>query len=432
MEIAPRPEPRPLTVFEVSRRIKESLETAFSRVSVEGEVTGAKTYGSGHTYFSLTGQDPSGGAAKLDCVVWRTSRALVGVDLKDGMKVVATGRVSAYAGSSRYQLVVDRVEDAGTGDLLRRIEELKRRLAAEGLFDEARKRPLPFLPRRVGVVTSLRGAAVRDIVRTALSRYPARLLLVDSLVQGEGAAAGVAAGISLLNAIDDVDVIVIGRGGGSMEDLWAFNEEALVRAVAASAKPIVSAVGHESDHVLTDDAADLRAPTPTYAAKEVVPSMADLRAGLQGLAERLGVAMTHRAEVASQRLDDAEARLKGLATRLLAEPRHRLAQLGTRIEARQPGRKLGEERRALDQAALRLRSAGRHLLDRPRATLETAAARLAPLSPFAPLERGYAMARDSQGRLVNRHDQVAPGDGLDVLLGQGALSCEVVSTRGER
>ena len=271
MEIQPRPEPGPLSVFEVSRRIKELLEASFPRVRVEGEVTGAKKSAPGHVYFSLAGTDPAGGTAKLDCVVWRSSRALVGIDLRDGQKIVATGRVSSYAGSSRYQLIVDHVEDAGAGDLLRRLEELKRRLAAEGLFDPGRKRPLPHLPRRIGVVTSLRGAALRDIVRTVLSRFPARLLLVDALVQGDGAAAQVADGIARLNRVEDVDVIIIGRGGGSMEDLWAFNEEILVRAVAASAKPIVSAVGHQTDHVLTDDAADAFALTPTGAAQMVVP-----------------------------------------------------------------------------------------------------------------------------------------------------------------
>ena len=294
---APVRNPDVLTVAQVSRLVKTLLETSFSRIRVEGEVTGFKRAASGHAYFSLTERDPEGGTLKLDCVIYRFARAAASVDLHDGQRVVASGRMTSWGGTSRYQLNVDAVEEAGIGDLLRRLEELRRRLAGEGLFDEDRKRPLPFLPRCVGIVTSLRGAALRDMVRTILGRFPARILVADSLVQGEGAAEGVAKGIELLGLVPEVDVIIIGRGGGSLEDLWAFNEEVLVRAVAESRVPIVSAVGHEVDRVLTDEAADLRAPTPTAAGAMVVPSMQDIDASLLDLQVRAVAALDRKSVV---------------------------------------------------------------------------------------------------------------------------------------
>ncbi len=472
-------QPRTVDVFsvaQVSRLVKTLLETSFARIRVEGEVTGFKRAASGHSYFALTERDPEGGTLKLECVIYRFARAAAAVDLRDGQRVVATGRVTSYGGTSRYQLNVDAVEEAGIGDLLRRLEELRRRLADEGLFDADRKRALPFLPRCVGVVTSLRGAAVRDIVRTILARFPVRILVVDSVVQGEGAAEGVARGIDLLGLVSDVDVIVIGRGGGSLEDLWAFNEEVLVRAVAACSVPIVSAVGHEVDHVLTDDAADVRAPTPTAAGALVVPSLEDIDASLDVLHDRLASALTRRVEVAGQRLDDLETRLKAAGgraldlpgrrvddasqrlaragDRLLKDPRQGIDVLGARLGAAHPARRLGEERRraiglaerlralgprlldrhrvTVDTEAGRLRTAGRRLLDPHVASLEACRLRLLPLSPFGPLERGYALVRRPDGRLVHRADQVAPGDSIGILLGAGALDATVNATRSDR
>lgn len=419
-----------LTVAQVSRQIKMLLEDAFPRLRVRGEVTGFKKAVSGHAYFSLSERDPGGQTLKLDCVLYKFSRA-ASRTLRDGDSIVATGRITAWGGASRYQMVVEQVEDAGEGDLLRRLEALKRRLEAEGLFDPSRKVPLPFLPRKVGVVTSLRGAALRDIVRTLWSRYPVPVLVADTLVQGDGAAAGIAAGIAALDARDDVDVIIVGRGGGSLEDLWAFNEEVVVRAVAACGTPIVSAVGHEVDHVLSDDAADERAATPTAAAQRVVPAMDELRAGLDDARSRLVQALQRRVEVAGQRTDEAAARLAVAATRLLDGPRHRLEVLGHRLAARHPARALAEERRRMADLATRLRTAGRRLLEPPRNRLDALELRLRPCSPFAPLARGYALARTGRGELVNRFDQVAPGASVEVLLGTGALDCTVDAVRVE-
>lgn len=315
--------------------------------------------------------------------------------------------------------------------MLRRLEALKRRLEAEGLFDPARKVPLPFLPRRVGVVTSLRGAALRDILRTLWSRYPVPVVVADTLVQGDGAAAGIAAGIAILDALDDVDVLIVGRGGGSLEDLWAFNEEVVVRAVAACRTPIVSAVGHEVDHVLSDDAADERAATPTAAAQRVVPAMADLRAGLAEARGRLAQGLVRRIEVAGQRTDEAASRLASAGARLLDTPQHRLDVVGHRLAARHPARTLAEERRRASVLATRLRTAGLRLLDPTRSRLDALGLRLRPCSPFAPLARGYALARTPQGGLINRFDQVSPGGAIEVLLGTGALDCSVDSVRSE-
>lgn len=419
-----------LTVAQVSRRIKMLLEDAFPQVRVRGEVTGYKKAVSGHAYFSLAERDAGGQTLKLDCVLYKFARASARV-LRDGDLVVATGRLTAWAGASRYQFVVEHLEDAGEGDLLRRLEALKRRLEAEGLFDPARKVPLPFLPRRVGVVTSLRGAALRDILRTLWSRYPVPVVVADTLVQGDGAAAGIAAGIAILDALDDVDVLIVGRGGGSLEDLWAFNEEVVVRAVAACRTPIVSAVGHEVDHVLSDDAADERAATPTAAAQRVVPAMADLRAGLAEARGRLAQGLVRRIEVAGQRTDEAASRLASAGARLLDTPQHRLDVVGHRLAARHPARTLAEERRRASVLATRLRTAGLRLLDPTRSRLDALGLRLRPCSPFAPLARGYALARTPQGGLINRFDQVSPGGAIEVLLGTGALDCSVDSVRSE-
>ncbi len=424
-----------MTVAEVSALVKEVLEGTFPRVSVEGEVTGFKVSGSGHAYFALT-ERPEGGAATLtlECVLYRFTRAAQTVVIQNGRRIVATGRISSWAGSggSRYQLVVQAVREAGAGDLLRRLEELKRRLAAEGLFDAGRKRPLPYWPRRIGVVTSLYGAAIRDIVRTVLARFPARILVAPSLVQGEGAAEAIAAGIEALNRVPDVDVIIVGRGGGSMEDLWAFNEEVVVRAVVASRVPVISAVGHTSDHVLSDDAADVCAVTPTAAGERVVPNIAEIRANLDAAEGRLQEAAARALDLAGRRLDEAEARLARAGNRLLAGPGHALALLEARLRARHPARTLREERRHLEQTARRLQTLGRRLLEPARHRVDSLALRLGPLDPFAPLERGYALARTPDGQVVFRHDQVRAGDALDLWLGQGALDCVVTGGRPER
>ncbi len=422
--------PQVWSVVQISGRIKALLEGAFQRVSVEGEVTGLKPATSGHTYFSLAEKDARGVTHKLDCVIYKFAGAARGAaSLREGDRVVATGRVTAWGGASKYQMAVDAIRQSGAGNLLKKLEELRARLLAEGIFDQARKRPIPVFPCRIGVVTSVRGAAVRDIVRTILNRWPADILVYDTLVQGDGAAAGIARGIEILNRVDDIDVIIVGRGGGSMEDLWAFNEEVAVRAVAASAKPVISAVGHEIDHVLTDDAADARAATPTAAGQMVVPSMADLAAGLEDRAARMTRAVVRQLDDSVQSLDDLLSGLARASQRLLSAKRERLDVFGARLAAAHPARRLADKRRHLETAGRRLDAAGRRLLERPEARLEHLRLRLESFNPAAPLERGFAMATTADGRLIRNCSDVSPGDAVGIRVSNGAIDARVVSTR---
>jgi len=354
-----RPAPSPVsnvpeyTVSEISGAVKRTLEGAFGRVRVRGELSDVKRYPSGHIYFSM--KDEGG---KIAGVVWKFSVPRLGLEPENGVEVIATGKVSAYGDRSTYQLIVDRMEYAGAGALLARIEMLRLRLVAEGLFDEARKRRLPLLPEVVGVVTSPQGAVIQDIKTTILRRFPRRILLWPVPVQGEGAAARIAeaiAGFSALTAggkIPRPDVLIVARGGGSLEDLMAFNEEIVVRAAAASTIPLISAVGHETDTTLIDFASDRRAPTPTAAAELAVPSRAELSAALQQQAARLSGALNRVAQEARLRLQRAERGLPDLPA-LLGTARQRLDDRGLRLSLAMPNL-LAAQRVAVERAAARL------------------------------------------------------------------------------
>ena len=249
-----------ISVSELSAALKRTLEDRFGLVRVRGEISGYRgPHSSGHAYFSLKDE-----GARLDAVVWRGTFAKLKFKPQEGLEVIATGKITTFAGKSAYQIVVEQIEPAGVGALMALLEARRAKLAAEGLFEAARKRPLPFLPRVIGIVTSPTGAVIRDILHRLADRFPTRVILWPARVQGEGAAEEIAAGIAGLNALDErPDVIIVARGGGSLEDLWCFNEEIVVRAAAASAAPLISAVGHETDWTLLDQVADLRAPTPT-------------------------------------------------------------------------------------------------------------------------------------------------------------------------
>ena len=277
------------SVSEISGALKRTIEGAFGQVRVRGEVSGFKgPHASGHCYFSLKDQN-----ARLEAVIWKSTAARLKFLPQEGLEVIATGRITTFPGSSKYQIVIDRLEPAGIGALMALIEERRRKLAAEGLFDEARKKPLPYLPRVIGVITSPTGAVIRDILHRLADRFPRPVLLWPVRVQGEGCAAEVAAAIQGFNALEiggampRPDLIIVARGGGSLEDLWGFNEEVVVRAAAQSAIPLISAVGHETDWTLIDHVADKRAPTPTGAAEIAVPVRAELVATLSSLAGRL-------------------------------------------------------------------------------------------------------------------------------------------------
>jgi len=396
------------SVTEISQALKRTVEDAYGRVRVRGEISGYRgPHASGHMYFCL-----KDAGAKLDGVVWKTARG-IGVRPEEGMEVIATGKLTTYPGKSTYQLVIDRLEPAGVGALLAQLERRKAMLAGEGLFDTARKRALPYLPETIGVITSPTGAVIRDILHRLAERFPRRVLVWPVAVQGEVAAAQVAAAIAGFNTAPPTlrpDLLIVARGGGSVEDLWAFNEEAVVRAVAASAIPTISAVGHETDTSLCDLAADRRAPTPTAAAEMAVPVRADLLATVASLDARQRACATrhlHRATertqatacrlpserdltgIASQRVDDLGERL---APGLAACARAAALRLDRTARALVPAllfRRATASSRDLSDQTARLTPALTRATDRHRARLERAA-----LPPALIARRAATAARD--------------------------------------
>src|SRR5213080_511412 len=364
------------TVSELSQALKRSVEENFSHVRVRGEISGYKRHSSGHCYFALKDAE-----AVLDAVCWRQTAIRLPIRPEDGMEVVCTGRLTTYPGRSKYQLVVDSIALAGIGALLRILEERRQRLAAEGLFAAERKKKLPFLPEVIGIVTSPTGAVIRDILHRLADRFPRRVLLWPVAVQGEGAAAQIAAAIDGFNRLSEdgpvprPQLIIVARGGGSLEDLMAFNEEIVVRAAAASAIPLISAVGHETDTTLIDHAADRRAPTPTAAAEMAVPVRLDLVAEVSGKA----------------------ARLSGGLSRLFSERRLRLAGLARGLP--DPQDLLGAAAQRLDDRSERLRLAigGRFAAARQR--LDLAASGLRPTALAADVTRARDRFADVERRL---------------------------------
>src|SRR3984885_10776788 len=474
------------TVSEISGAVKRTLEGNFGRVRVRGEITELKRYPSGHIYFSLKDE-----GAKLAGVVWKTAVSRLGMAPENGVEVIATGRISAFGERSSYQLIIERMEYAGVGALLARIEMTRQRLAAEGLFDAVRKLPLPVLPRVIGVVTSERGAVIQDIRTTIARRFPRTILVWPVPVQGDGAAERIAAAIAGFDAmpaggaIPRPDVLIVARGGGSLEDLMAFNEEIVVRAAAACRIPLISAVGHETDTTLIDFVSDRRAPTPTAAAEMAIPARADLLADLAHTAARLAGALAQvtrerrlrlmRAErglpdlpallgSARQRLDDrAERALMALPSlvarrrvvltsieRRLPDPRsltsvgrEAIRDRGLRLRLSAPGL-VAARRSGLEMASQRLGGAVHRALtllrgraervigrvsDAPlRSSLREAHARLAGLgprldsaSPMALLQRGYVLVTNPAGRPVTTAASVKPGNKLRLHFGDGEV-----------
>ena len=381
------------------------METNFSDIWVEGEISNFRSYPSGHLYFTLKDE-----GAELDAVMFRPLAAYLEFQPQDGMAVLARGTLTVYGPRGRYQLEVYRLKPAGLGKLQLAFERLKERLQAEGLFDEARKRPLPPYPERIGIVTSTEGAAIRDMISIIARRYPAAQLRVFPVkVQGDGAAEEIAAAIDLANryhaACEPLDVIIVGRGGGSLEDLWAFNEEIVARAIYRSGVPVISAVGHEIDFTIADLVADLRAPTPSAAAELVVPDRAELLSRIRELTQRLA---------------------SGQSTRL-RELQVQLEKLVESYALRRPLRRLREGQQTLDALSEQLMRAFR---DRQRALQEqvqTLIERLEVANPLAILRRGYAIVEDEQGQMICSAKSVHLGQQVTVRLYQGKLLCEVLS-----
>ena len=427
-EPEPSPEPetppprRVLTVSDLNAHIRTLLEEQFIEVWVEGELSNSKIWNTGHMYFTL--KDPS---SQIRGVMFRSALRLLRFKPHDGLRVIARGRISVYDPKGEYQLVCEHLEPAGLGALQLAFEQLKQRLAAAGLFDQRRKRPLPALPRKIGVVTSLDGAAVRDIIQVLRRRHPnAHIIIRPTRVQGEGAALDIARALAAIGRVFGVDVVIVGRGGGSIEDLWAFNEEVVARAIAGCPVPTISAVGHETDVTIADFVADIRASTPSAAAEMVVKGKDDFCNHIDRL--------THRAEVAMRtRLHRGESRLHGLEARSAivrgqVAARQRLHQsLWRALETFDIRRRLGHVRTRLTAAEGRLAGATARSRHRADARLRAVAARLDALSPLAVLGRGYAVCWNADRTAVVRDAaRVATGDRVRVTLARGELDCHVI------
>jgi exodeoxyribonuclease VII large subunit len=392
--------PDTFTPSTLVRLVRDLLEDTLPLVRVEGELSNCSRPASGHLYFTL-----KDAGAQVRCAMFRPRSTWLRFRPCDGMHVVARGRVSLYEARGEFQLIVDSLEDAGEGALRRAFEELKARLAAEGLFDAGRKRPLPAYVRRLAVITSPSGAVVRDVLSVIGRRFA--LLDVEVLpvpVQGTTAAAQIVQMLGKAAASGRYDVILLARGGGSLEDLWAFNDEALARAIAASAVPVVSAIGHETDFSLSDFAADLRAPTPSAAAELLVPHADDLRRRVLGLEQRLHGVQKQRLRQAAQRADRALLRLQAL------RPQARLQLLGRRQA----------------EALRRLHAAWRRRADRDRGQLRELARSLSAISPLATVARGYAILQHEDGRVVRAVADVAGGDVVDARVSDGKIKLQVL------
>ncbi len=462
------------TVSELAFALKREIEQAFPRVRVRGEISQPSFPRSGHCYFRLKDVD-----AVLDAVVWKSTLLRLGLKVEDGLEVIASGRITTYPGSSRYQIIIDRLELAGQGALLKLLEERRKKLQAEGLFDADRKRPLPFLPEVIGVVTSPSGAVIRDILHRLADRFPRHVLIWPVAVQGATAAAEVAAAIAGFNrlvpggAVPRPDVLIVARGGGSLEDLWAFNEEVVVRAAAASAIPLISAVGHETDTTLIDFVSDRRAPTPTAAAEMAVPVRAELLAKvrdsdgrlLSALNRRLREAETELAGLArglpdpvrliedrAQRLDVSGERLASATTNLVALRQAAFVGIADRLRTPREtidakAQLLAGEWRALTGALRRYASetvqkseragdrivtlsdrlarAMRGLTDQHATALDGLGKLLESYSFKGTLARGFALVRDSSGHTVMSVAAAQPGIAVHIEFADGVVGATI-------
>ena len=433
------------TVSELSRALRRSIEENFAYVRVRGEISGWKRHSSGHCYLALKDSE-----AVLDAVCWRTTAIRLGLKPEDGMEVVCTGRLTTFPGRSKYQLIIDTIELAGIGALLKLLEDRRRRLAAEGLFAAERKKKLPFLPEVIGIITSPSGAVIRDILHRLSDRFPRCVLLWPVAVQGEGAAFQVTAAIEGFNRLPEQgapsrpQLIIVARGGGSLEDLMPFNEEIVVRAAAASAIPLISAVGHETDTTLIDHASDLRAPTPTAAAEMAVPVRLDLIADLGGKTSRLSAGLSRlfaerRLQLAGlarglpepqdligaagPRLDDRAERLRLAADRRLRAAQHSLDLAAARLRPGVLSVDLDRSRARIGEVEPRLRAAMLRFIDRSHHTLDNFAGRLATHSERheSLLARGYVVVRDAVARVVTGSAGITTGAPLDLEFHDGRV-----------
>lgn len=436
-------EKRILSVSQLTSLIREVIEENFEHVWVEGEVSNLAEPASGHLYFTL-----KDAKAQIRCVLFRASSRVLKFKVTNGMALVLRGRLSVYDQRGDYQFIAEYLEPKGIGALQLAFTQLKEKLAREGLFDEAHKKPLPGLPRRIGVVTSTSGAAIHDILTVLRRRHAGVEVLIRPVtVQGEGAAAEIAAAIRDFNGYRDIDVLIVGRGGGSMEDLWAFNEEQVARAIYASRIPVISAVGHEVDYTIADFVADLRAPTPSAAAELVVKSRQELDAQMSNLTHRLTMAMEHILEGSRdrtegllsalkdpalwighlmQRVDELSDRAGRALQGKMSLSRERFVGLSHRLHIRNPALEVERFRERLLIASDRMATTMHHMIESAREKNAVNAARLSVLSPLATLERGYSITRfASDGKIIRNSNQLEPGDAVAVTFRHGSANCIV-------
>ncbi len=435
---------RPIyTVSKLTGDIKALLERSFEYLWVEGEISNLRSPGSGHLYFTLKDE-----SAQIRAVMFRLQNRLLKFDPQDGRQVICFGRLSLYEPRGEYQIVIEYMEPKGLGALQLAFEQLKEKLAREGLFDPAHKRPLPHLPQKIGIVTSPSGAAIRDILQIIERRYAnVHVLIHPARVQGPGAAEEIARAIRRLNEDPAVEVLIVARGGGSLEDLWAFNEEAVARAIYASRIPVISAVGHEIDFTIADFVADLRAPTPSAAAELVVRNKIELARSLENLERRLlGAAQAflrprrerlfaihqrladprRRLSESHLRLDDLVYRLTGCMRQILSQRDERLRMKADSLYLLHPRRQFAEYHHRLAHQFRRLHRSVRSLLISLRQQTDGCQGKLDSLSPLAVLERGYSIARRlPEGRVVFRAASLEPGDQISVKVHEGEFTARV-------
>lgn len=411
-----------LTVSELSGALKRTIETAFGQVRVRGEISGFKRHASGHCYFTLKDEN-----ACIDAVIWRSGASALAFRPEDGAEVIATGKLTTYPGRSKYQIAIERMELAGEGALLALLERRRKALAAEGLFDNARKRKLPFLPRCIGVVTSPTGAVIRDILHRLEDRFPVHVIVWPVPVQGEGSAAKIAGAIRTFASVSPApDLLIVARGGGSIEDLWAFNEEEVVRAAAESPIPLISAVGHETDTTLIDHVADLRAPTPTAAAELAVPVRSELLTHLAELGHRAQNCLAHRADRCRERYELTICRWP--------EPQAILATLAQRLDEaterlpRSLASRATHARADMNLVSGRLRPelVGQRII-RLSDKLMTAWKMAELVHPERPLSRGFARVTDRSGRTLTRSGDAIAARALNLRFADGAIEASVES-----
>ena len=441
------PARRVWTVRDLMGAVRTQLEREYTDVWVDGEISNYRPAESGHLYFVLKDE-----GAQIRVVMFRSQARLLRFKPADGMRVTARGRVTVYESRGEMQLSAEYLEPQGAGALQLAFEQLKAKLAEEGLFDAGRKRPIPALPRRIGIVTSPRGAAVQDILNILRRRHESvNILIYPAQVQGDAAPSEVSAGIRYFNRANSVDVIVVARGGGSMEDLAAFNHEGLARVVASSEIPVISAIGHETDFTIVDFVADLRAPTPSAAAELVIESKHRLEEGVNGLRSRLARAARYQLLMARQRLtqaaqhgafarmmdtiarrqqraDDLAYRLADAQRRGLQRYRSRLDVAATRLRHHDMRRQLAAMKRELEVHVSALASAMRAGLKQAEARQQQLQAQLQALSPLNILERGYALVFDASGDLVKDASNVSPGEQIRARLHRGELSATITKT----